>query len=541
MYKFDCGCEVPIIDSKVKEMDGLPSLKIDYYNLPDCPKVWELIGTGRTKGIFQLESNLGQSWAKKVLPRDISEMAALIAIIRPGVLKSILDKKSLTQHYVDRKHGLEEVEYFHEALEPILQETYNILIYQEQAIKISQDIAGLSLEESDSLREAIGKKLPEKMAKVKTKFLEGCDKTQVVNKEEAEEIFGWIEQSQKYSFNASHSVGYGETGYWSAWVKYHFPFHFYTSWLYYAKEKIDPQLEVRQLLTDAKYFGVDICPPSLPHLRYGDFGEFSLYKDKVRFGINNIKKIGKASSNKILKQVEKCEKTLKKPIGRWTWYEILLHLDLTSTVMNGLIQAGALQHLNIARSRLLYEYQIWRKLTKKEKKLLQNVSINTVQDALKYLVSKGLAKNRQSKVEDLLRTLNNPPQSLSDTVYKVSNWELDLLGVPITYNKLDNCDQDAVNLANTTCKEAENLDPHKKIIIACEINRVSEYKIKSGERQGDLMAFLDVEDSTGTINVIAFADIWTAHRHILYEGNTVLIFGKISPRGGIIIENVKNL
>lgn len=541
MYKFDCGCEVPIIDSKVKEMDGLPSLKIDYYNLPDCPKVWELIGTGRTKGIFQLESNLGQSWAKKVLPRDISEMAALIAIIRPGVLKSILDKKSLTQHYVDRKHGLEEVEYFHEALEPILQETYNILIYQEQAIKISQDIAGLSLEESDSLREAIGKKLPEKMAKVKTKFLEGCDKTQVVNKEEAEEIFGWIEQSQKYSFNASHSVGYGETGYWSAWVKYHFPFHFYTSWLYYAKEKIDPQLEVRQLLTDAKYFGVDICPPSLPHLRYGDFGEFSLYKDKVRFGINNIKKIGKASSNKILKQVEKCEKTLKKPIVRWTWYEILLHLDLTSTVMNGLIQAGALQHLNIARSRLLYEYQIWRKLTKKEKKLLQNVSINTVQDALKYLVSKGLAKNRQSKVEDLLRTLNNPPQSLSDTVYKVSNWELDLLGVPITYNKLDNCDQDAVNLANTTCKEAENLDPHKKIIIACEINRVSEYKIKSGERQGDLMAFLDVEDSTGTINVIAFADIWTAHRHILYEGNTVLIFGKISPRGGIIIENVKNL
>lgn len=541
MYKFDCGCEVPIIDSKVKEMDGLPSLKIDYYNLPDCPKVWELIGTGRTKGIFQLESNLGQSWAKKVLPRDISEMAALIAIIRPGVLKSILDKKSLTQHYVDRKHGLEEVEYFHEALEPILQETYNILIYQEQAIKISQDIAGLSLEESDSLREAIGKKLPEKMAKVKTKFLEGCDKTQVVNKEEAEEIFGWIEQSQKYSFNASHSVGYGETGYWSAWVKYHFPFHFYTSWLYYAKEKIDPQLEVRQLLTDAKYFGVDICPPSLPHLRYGDFGEFSLYKDKVRFGINNIKKIGKASSNKILKQVEKCEKTLKKPIVRWTWYEILLHLDLTSTVMNGLIQAGALQHLNIARSRLLYEYQIWRKLTKKEKKLLQNVSINTVQDALKYLVSKGLAKNRQSKVEDLLRTLNNPPQSLSDTVYKVSNWELDLLGVPITYNKLDNCDQDAVNLANTTCKEAENLDPHKKIIIACEINRVSEYKIKSGERQGDLMAFLDVEDSTGTINVIAFADIWTAQRHILYEGNTVLIFGKISPRGGIIIENVKNL
>lgn len=540
-YCFDCGCEVEIIDSNKKEMDDLPSLKIDYYNLPDCPKVWDLIGTGRTKGIFQLESNLGQSWAKRVLPRNISEMAALIAVIRPGVLKSKLDGKTLIQHYVDRKHGKEEVEYFHEALEPILKETYNILIYQEEAIRISTDIAGFNLQEADVLRKSIGHKDAKIMAQLKGKFLDGCKKTGIVTEEQAEEIFGWIQESQKYSFNASHSVGYGETGYWSAWVKYHFPFHFYTSWLYYAKHKIKPQLEMRQLITDAKYFNVDICTPSLPYLKYGDFGEFSLYQKRVRFGINNIKNMGLSRSLKLLKKVEECEGTLKKPIGEWTWYEILLYLDLTPRVMNSLVQTGTLLHLNIDRSRLLYEYKVWHKLTKKEKGILKKSNVNNIQDALKYLVNKGLAKNRQGKVKDLLDSLENPPQSLTDTMYKISNWELDLLGVPITYNKLDNCDQDRVSLANTTCKEVETLDPYKKIIIAGEINLVNEYKIKSGVNKGNLMAFLEVEDSTGTTSAVAFTEVFLENRHILYEGNTVLIFGKTSPKGGITIEKIKNL
>ena len=111
MYKFDCGCEVTICDDNLKKCDGLPSIEIDYYNLPDCPKAWDLIGTGMTKGIFQLESHLGRSWAEKIKPRSVDEMAALSSVLRPGCLKAIVDGKSMTQKYADRKHNREEIEY----------------------------------------------------------------------------------------------------------------------------------------------------------------------------------------------------------------------------------------------------------------------------------------------------------------------------------------------------------------------------------------------------------------------------------------------
>lgn len=206
-YKFDCGCEVEIVDNQIKEMDGLPGLHIDYENLRlDCPKVWEFIGTGQTKGIFQLETNLGQAWARRILPESVSEMAALGALLRPGVLRAIVDGKSMTQHYADRKSGKEEVEAFHEALEPILRETYQILVFQEQILSIAKDIAGFTLQQGEVLRKSVGKKLPELMTKVKGEFLEGCKQTGKVNEKEASEIFEWIEKSNRYSFNLCLSL-----------------------------------------------------------------------------------------------------------------------------------------------------------------------------------------------------------------------------------------------------------------------------------------------------------------------------------------------
>jgi DNA polymerase-3 subunit alpha len=136
---------------------------VDY----NCPKTWELFKEGKTKGVFQLESNLGRSWSKKVSPCNMEELSALIALIRPGCLKAISNGKSMTQHYVDRKHGIDEVEYLHESLESILGNTYGVLVYQEQSMMIAQQIAGFNLQEADILRKAIGKKKAGLMAKVK--------------------------------------------------------------------------------------------------------------------------------------------------------------------------------------------------------------------------------------------------------------------------------------------------------------------------------------------------------------------------------------
>lgn len=164
-------------------------------------EVWDLICEGRTKGVFQLESNLGKHWAKEVSPRTINELAALISLIRPGCLKAFTDGKSMTQHYADRKKGIEPVDYPHESLEPILKETYGVLVYQEQSMKIAQKLAGFDLKEADSLRKAIGKKKAGLMEEVKKSFLEGAQGKGIITKEIAEEIFSWIEKSNRYAFN----------------------------------------------------------------------------------------------------------------------------------------------------------------------------------------------------------------------------------------------------------------------------------------------------------------------------------------------------
>ena len=198
-------------------------------------KAWNLICSGKTKGVFQLESNLGKSWAKRVQPKNIEELSALISIIRPGTLKAIVDGKSMTQHYVDRKNGVQEITYLHPSLEPILKGTQGVLVYQEQSMQIAQQLAGFNLQEADNLRKAIGKKKADLMAQVKKAFLEGAANKEIVTNEEAQEIFGWIEKSSRYAFNKSHAVSYAVCAYWSAFCKAHHQLEFYCNYLIYSK------------------------------------------------------------------------------------------------------------------------------------------------------------------------------------------------------------------------------------------------------------------------------------------------------------------
>jgi DNA polymerase-3 subunit alpha len=277
---FSCGCKFPLGDNNSVTFDtDVASLN------KECSKTWDLISDGNTKGCFQLESRLGQSMSKKLKPSNIEQLSGLISILRPGCLEAYREGKSVSNHYIDKKNNLEDIDYFHPSLEDILQPTYGEMIYQEQAMRITQKIAGFDLKEADMLRKAIGKKKPEEMAKVKKRFISGCKEQDIVTREEAEEIFGWIEKSQRYSFNKSHAISYAINAYLSAYAKAHFPKMFFASYLKFAKDKIDPQQEIKELIRNASEMDVSVTTPDLRNLNR----LFVVGSEYIYFGLTDIK------------------------------------------------------------------------------------------------------------------------------------------------------------------------------------------------------------------------------------------------------------
>lgn len=526
-YYFDCGCRVDLVDEQIKSCDGLPSLCIDYDNLnDDCPDVWELFGSGRTKGVFQLESRLGQSWAAKVRPHNLMEISAIIAMIRPGVLKAMFGKKNMAQHYVDRKHGVDEVTYLHPALEPILKAEYGILLYQEQSMRIATDIAGFSLQEADNLRKGLGKKDAKLVAQIRGQFTSGCATKNIVDPETSETIYDWIEKGNRYLFNQSHSCCYGGIGYWCAWVKQHFPLHFFAVWLHHAKDKLDPQEEIRELIFDAKNFNIPINPPSF--IKMAEIGATtSICDGQIYFNGGDIKGIGEKQIEKLAENVLEVEKKLGKRIKDWSWYDLLIHYSpLTNkTVMNGLIASGALSHLGISRAKMLFDYKHFEQLSAGEKRYVIEHSSehNCLRDCVQDVLDHKVMKNRKEVVLSILKELDEPPYSLKDTMKDICGYESQLLGVPITYSTtelLNSCD------ADTTCKEFID-GKTGKMSIAVEIKTFRSFPIKNGKQKGKKMAIVSGNDETANLDCfIVFPDVLSAYQDKIYVGNVVVFHGE---------------
>jgi predicted XRE-type DNA-binding protein len=211
----------------------------------------------------------------------------------------VVHNSGMSQDYVDIKFGRKKHSYIHPSLKPILEQTYGCMVYQEQAIKIATDIAGFSPENADQLRSAIGKKKPELMAKLKSKFTQGAQEHGKIARGIAEEIFGWIEKCQRYSFNLSHAISYAMIAYQTAWLKCHFPHEFFTSYLTYSQYKGDPKEEIYKLIQDARLFGVDILPPDI---RRGNIHFQMTEKPQkgVAFGLAHIRGVGASAIQKIV-------------------------------------------------------------------------------------------------------------------------------------------------------------------------------------------------------------------------------------------------
>ena len=530
LFAFDCGCKFKVIDNSgdIPKIDF--SANIENLNL-ECHRTWDLISEGNTKGCFQLESRLGQTMAKKLKPENIEQLSGLIAILRPGCLESMRDGKSITNHYIDKKNGLESIDYFHMALEPALKTTYGEMIYQEESMQIAHDIAGFDLQEADMLRKAIGKKKPEEMAKLKKKFLTGSKEKHIVTEDQAEEIFGWIEKSQRYSFNKSHSISYAMNAYLSAYAKAHFSRIFFASYLKFAKDKIDPQQEIKELTRNASEMEIDVRLPDLRNLNKNFF-----IKDKnIYFGLTDIKGVGDSVFKKIL------ELTAQKDIISLGYLQTICHilLNINSTAAKALVSSGALDYFKKNRTEILFHYEILSTLTKKELELFQNLILSNpasnIKQLLSSLLSEKITKKRIEPISNSIKSLEHPPYSLTDKVEWLSDSENSLLGVAISCSKLDSYD---ISMTNTNCKEFKTTLLSEKIILAGEVSNVNIIKTKKGKNPGQEMAFVSVEDAYGLLDsIIFFPEQLETYKQHLFQGNVLIFIGnKTKTKDGLVVE-----
>lgn len=502
------------------------------------PRTWDLIQKGLTIGCFQIHTGLGRQWCKKIAPETLEQLSAVISIIRPGCIEVVIDGKNVPQKYADRKNGKEDIEYKYPCLKPILENTLGLMIYQESAIRIGRDIAGLSLEEADLLRRAIGHKETETMAKARIIFIDGCKKTGIVAEEAAIDIFDMIEKSQRYSFNVAHGISYAMLAYEMAYHKTHYPIEFFCGNLRFSEEKSKPLDQYAILVNDCKNFDVEVVVPDIRHLK----DNFYIKDNKIYYGLSNVKSVG-ASGKKIIKLLEGID------LNNITWYEFLRDYSskINKTAVINLVSVGAFDFIGLSRNRMIYEYDQWSKVSNSTvtTEFLKDKSHKTLLEALKDAArpkSEGGGCSNKNKVEDaldLIKTLEKPPYSLNDTPNWIAEKEKALLGISITFHAVDDCD---TQTANCTCKDFLNGYNNKNINIAVELSRVSEYTIPKGKNEGQVMAFISGSDSTAQLDCITcFGAEYATFKELLVEGNTVIISGSRSKQNSLVVKVVTQI
>ena len=579
--KFDkCTCEI------------IPG-KFDIKNIPlDCSAVWNLISSGYTTGIFQLESRLGMDWSKKIKPQNIKELAALTAILRPSCLES-----GMSESYVDIKFGRKKPSYIHPALEDIFKDTYGTFVYQEQSLRIATEIAGFSLEDADQLRIAIGKKKADLMARLKIKFIDGCTKKKNITKDIAEEIFGWIEKSQRYQFNYSHAVSYAMLSYQTAYIKTHFPLEFFTSYLTYSNYKADTMEEIYRLVQDARLFGIEVLQPDIRECNT----KFKIINDKIRFGLSNIKGVGESAINKIIKNGKE---------SMSTWQQFLKSIPaLHKNIGIALIKSGACDCYGLQRSQMIKEseniFGITIKdqngktkdikgLTERERKwFFYKLDDNkTVKDVFEEMTSKvnelstrslsGMKKNSIIEFTKEFTGLNDE-DLIGKTKFDIINllkkygYETDKENKPcsnikrinLIKEKIKELDEESIdtNLGKATaekyflgialsCSPADDVDNSnvshtcldlakavngQSFSVCCVIDNVKHTKTKKGKNIGSLMCFLTISDSTYSIDhAVVFPDAYQKIGKLCKDTLVVMCYGE-KKNGSIVVHDIKKL
>lgn len=525
---FSCGCKFEVLQEEPLRLNT--SLNVE--NIPlDCQRTWDFIGSQNLCGVFQLDSNFSQNIAHKFKPRNIDELSVVIAISRPGSSEGKYEGKTVLNRILDRRNKLEEITPIDENIMDILESTYQLPVFQEQTLKILRKLAGFTLEAAEVARKIVGKKQADKMPQLRKDFLSGCEKVGLVNNEKASQIFDIIEASERYQFCAAHSCAYAHTTYMTAYFKAHFPRAFFTSYLYYAKDKQKPREEIFDLVQNARIMDIDVLPPDFRLLNK----DFTLHNKQIYFGLVDIKGIGESVIKQLEKEIVETEKEIGRKAGEWSWLDFLLFFapHIKSPAVKGLICTGALSYFKTDRTRMYFEYERLGDLVDREIEFLQKKHIEepslTFTELLSCLISTPTGRKfggcssakRLESVKGILEMLKNPPFVLEDSIIWLSGVEEELMGISLTCTQVDACNIEA---ANCTCRDfIKGYNRPGPILLACKIDRVKDITTKNKQR----MAFLSVSDISGNIDsIVVFPNLFAEQGELCKEGNTIMLQGK---------------
>src|SRR5216684_267926 len=327
-----------VIDDAIKSAKAVEGVSIDIENLPlDDPEVFRLFQEGRTKGVFQFESGGMVDVLRKSRPTHFEDLAALNALYRPGALDA-----GMVDVYVKVKTGAQKPKYLVPLMKELLEETYGVIVYQEQVMQIAQRVAGYSLGQADLLRKAMGKKDVVVMAAERGKFVEGAA-AKGYDKKKANEIFDYIEPFARYGFNKSHSVAYALVAYQTAWLKVHYPRHFMAALMTSEMDRTD---FVVKFINESSQMGIEVMPPDVNESNFA----FTVVGPNIRFGLGAVKGVGEGAINSILEARQKQ--------GRFTsllqFCEIVDLRACNKKVIEALIKSGSFDFLGTPR-KVLFE------------------------------------------------------------------------------------------------------------------------------------------------------------------------------------------
>lgn len=490
LVKFDfLGLKtLTVVNHTIQLIEKDHGVKIELSQIPlDDPKVFSLLGTGSTLGIFQLESSGMKDLLVKLKPENFREIIALVALYRPGPLRS-----GMVDEFIKRKHGKETIRYEVKELEGILKDTYGVIVYQEQVMRIASSLANFSLEDADILRRAMSKKDPKEMEMQKEKFLEGARKNRIPPTK-AGKIFDQMAKFAEYGFNKSHSAAYALIAYQTAYLKAHYPIEFMAALLTSEVQNAD---KIVKYIAECREMGINILPPDINE----SYKDFTVIGNQIRFGLAAVKNVGDAAIESILSEREQRGKFQ-------SLSDFCKRVDLRKVnrrVVESLIKCGAFDFSKAYRSQML-----------------------TILDDILERSQSAQRKRGEAQLSMLMSVLEEKDEGYPEIDEFPENqliiFEKETIGFYISRHPLSRYQEEIKKYSHEDTSTLPGLPNGTEVKICGLVSGLKEIHTKKGDR----MAFLNLEDMKGFVEVILFPEVFKASLTCLREGDPILVRGTL--------------
>ncbi|MES3004520.1 MAG: DNA polymerase III subunit alpha [Patescibacteria group bacterium] len=504
-----------ILADAVKITEKLDGITVDIENVPiDDKKTFEMLARGETVGLFQLNGDGMTRALKELKPTVIFDINVMVALYRPGPMDNI-------NEYIERKHGRKPITYMHPKMKNFLDKTFGVLVYQDDLLMTAIEVAGYTWGEVDKFRKAIGKKIPEEMAKQHVKFVDGCISHGGMTREKAELVWKLFEPFQGYGFNKAHAASYGKVAYQTAYMKANFPAIYMSAVL--TAESGDTDM-IAEIISECKRMDIPVLPPDV-NLSFEGFTVIKGIdgqKDSIRFGLTTIKNFGEGIATSIIDE--------RKKNGPFTSLSNFLSRikdkNLNKKSLESLIKTGALDSFvpgEDGRATMLHNLDTMLTYHKEER------SKESDQTSL----FAGIAE--QNRVVEI--TLEKVPSyNAADRLM----WEKELLGLYISGHPLDSF-KEKFEKRDTNIRKIKEIGKDKMtVVFGGIIEDIREIMTK----KGDKMIFLKISDMSDSVEAVVFPKVLEEFQDILVKESCVVVKGTFSTRNGeksILIDKVKAL